>query len=712
MDLFSRNWYRVAELRPRLRNHAAIERHLYRGEVWFVLTDPLTARVHRFTPAAYQVIAALDGARTMDEVWRLALERLGDEAPSQDEVLRLLAQLHAADLLAAELPPDLGELERRGTRTRRRKLLQYAANPLSLKFPLFDPDRLLARLAPFYAPLFSRAGAILWLALVGGAAVLAAEHWTDLTGDFADRILAPQNLLVLALVFPLVKALHELGHACAVKAWGGQVHELGVMLLVLMPIPYVDASAASGFPDKRRRVVVGAAGMMVELALAAVALVVWLNVEPGLVRMVAYDVMMIAGISTVFFNGNPLLRFDGYYILADLLEMPNLRARAGAMLRYYGDRYVLGVAGAEPPEAAAGARRWLVAFGVASGAYRVFIAFVIALFLAGHYYFLGVALALLAVVGGLVFPLGKWVAYVAAHPGLRAGRARAVLGNAVVLLVLGALLFAVPFPQRTRAEGVVAVVEDAQVRAGTEGFVKRVVADPGARVARGDLLVELEDPLAAAAVREKAGRVAELETRLRIELVRDPARTGVVREQLATARADLARAQERAAELRVVSRREGVWVMPVAADLPDRFMKKGASLGYLLDGSSHVARVIVAQGDVDLVRYRTVGVGIRLAGSLDRPAAGRLVREIPRATSAPVNAALTTVGGGAAALDPTDPMRAKTLDTWFEFEIALPGLDTLHVGERVFVRFDHGYTPLGLQWYRAARQLLLRRLNV
>ncbi len=712
MDLFSRTWYRVAHLRPRLRSHAQVGRHLYRGQVWFVLTDPLSGRVHRFPPATWQVIALLDGKRTMDEVWSLALERLGDEAPSQDEVIRLLAQLHAADLLAAELPPDLEELGQRGTRTRRRKLLQYAANPLSLKFPLFDPDRLLARLAPFYAPLFSRAGALLWLALVGVAAVLAAEHWTDLTADLSDRVLAPQNLLVLALVFPLVKALHELGHACAVKAWGGEVHEMGVMLLVLMPIPYVDASAASGFADKRRRVVVGAAGMMVELALAAIALFVWLNVEPGLARMVAYDVMLIAGVSAVFFNGNPLLRFDGYYILADLLEMPNLRQRAGAMLRWYADRWVLGLADAPAPEATPGERRWLVAFGAASGVYRVFVALVIALFLAGHYFFVGVGLALWTIAGGLLYPLGKWIAYVATHPALRGRRARALAGNAAVVIVAGIALFAVPFPQRTRAEGVVAVIDDAQVRAGTEGFVKRLVAAPGARVARGEVLLELEDPLIAAVVREKAGRVAELEARFRVELARDPARTQMVREQLATANADLARAQERAGELAVASRADGVWVVPLAADLPDRFLKKGQRIGYLLGERSHVAHVIVEQGDADLVRSQTRAVEVRLAGALDRPAEGRLVREVPRATSSLPNAALTSAGGGAAALDPTDPARARTLQTWFEFEVELPAAGRPHVGERVYVRFDHGHAPLAFQWYRSARQLLLRRLSV
>src|SRR5207244_493213 len=119
-----------------------------------------------------------------------------------------------------------------------------------------DPDRLLERWLPWIRSLYSRAGAAVWLAVVGLGAVNAVQHWGELTQDLSDRVLAPENLLIMGLVFPLIKALHELGHACAVKAWGGEVHEMGVMLLVLMPVPYVDASAASTFPEKHRRVVV------------------------------------------------------------------------------------------------------------------------------------------------------------------------------------------------------------------------------------------------------------------------------------------------------------------------------------------------------------------------------------------------------------------------------------------------------------------------
>jgi len=306
--LFSPSWYRVASLRPRMRSHVRIHRHSFRGEIWFVLQDEAAERTHRFSAAAHRVIGLMNGERTVQQIWESASTQLGDAAPTQEDVIRLLGQLHAADALLCDVPPDTMEMFRRFERHERMKWRRRLWTPLALRFPLVDPDRFLQRTQWLVAPLFGWFGALLWLAAVGSAAVLAVSRWTDLTSNIADRVLAPENLFALWLIYPVVKALHELGHAYATKRWGGEVHEIGIMLLVLTPVPYVDASSASGFKDKRQRMVVGAAGIAVELFLGALALFVWVSVEPGIVRTVAYNVMLITGVSTLLFNGNPLLR--------------------------------------------------------------------------------------------------------------------------------------------------------------------------------------------------------------------------------------------------------------------------------------------------------------------------------------------------------------------------------------------------------------------
>ena len=171
----------------------------------------------------------------------------------------------------------------------------------------------------------------------------------------------------------MLKILHEFGHACATRAYGGEVHDMGVMFLAFIPCPYVDASAAAAFRNTWHRIMVGAAGMIVELFLAALALFVWLNVEPGMVRTAMYDVMLLAGISTVLFNGNPLLRYDGYYMFADYLEMPNLWARSQAYLRYLWERYAFGRQEAVPESATLSERGWFVVYGITALVYRLVV---------------------------------------------------------------------------------------------------------------------------------------------------------------------------------------------------------------------------------------------------------------------------------------------------------------------------------------------------
>ena len=191
--------------------------------------------------------------------------------------------------------------------------------------------------------------------VVGLGMVAAVTHWSELSQNVLDRVLLPENLLMMWLVFPLSSSsATSSGTPFAVKARGGEVHEMGVMILVLTPVPYVDASAAWAFRSKWQRFAVGGAGMMVELFIASIALFLWLAVEPGMFRALLYNIMLIAGISTVIFNANPLLRFDGYYMLMDWLEIPNLRTRGTQYVVYLCEKYLFKRREAEPPISSAG----------------------------------------------------------------------------------------------------------------------------------------------------------------------------------------------------------------------------------------------------------------------------------------------------------------------------------------------------------------------
>lgn len=711
--LFSPSWYRVAALKPRIRAHAEIHRQSFRGEVWFVLQDHAAERSHRFSPAAHHFIGLMDGDRTVQQIWDATSAYLGDEAPTQEEAIRLLGQLHAADALICDVTPDSMEVFRRYQRHERMLWKRRLWSPLALRFPLLDPDRFLQRTLRRVEPLFGWFGIVLWLAVVGTGAVLAVSHWTDLTENITERVLAPQNLVLLWFVYPVVKAIHELGHAYAARKWGGEVHEIGIMLLVLTPVPYVDASSASGFKDKRHRMIVGAAGILVELFLGALALFTWLLVEPGAVRAIAYNVMLICGVSTLLFNGNPLLRFDGYYVLSDAIEIPNLGTRSNNYLGYLFQRYVFGAKDAQSPANTRGERIWMVVYGIASFIYRVFIMFVIILFIAAKFFVIGILLAIWAIATQVVMPIGKGIASVVSGPSLRRQRGRAVGISVGLILLAMVIVFVIPVPSWTRAEGVVWVPEEAQIRAGTEGFVERLLVAPDTQVVRGQPVIQAADPFLPTRVAVLEAQLRELSAQYDALLPTDRVQAAMVTDEIRAAEGNLKRAREREAELIFRSPANGRFVVPNAADLPGRFVNKGQLVGYVVEPKEITARVVLAQDDISLVRSRTKAVEIMGAGWGATPVSAQIRREVPGASPQLPTAALGSAGGGQFAVDPRDNQGTTALNRIFQLDLALPRDEhTPYLGQRVYVRFNHGLEPFGFQAYRALRRLLLRRFDV
>lgn len=706
-------WYRVAALQPRLSPHAAVQRHRQRGQAWYVLADRAANRVHRFPPPTAFVLGLMDGHTRVDTLWRCAVEAFGDAAPSQDELIRLLAQLHAADLLVADTVPDLDELLRRHRQQRAAVWRRRFANPLAWRLPLLDPDAFLGRTLAHVRWLCGPLGVGLWLLAVLPAAALAAQHWNELSADIAGRVLSAQGLLTLWLVYPVVKALHELGHAYLVKAGGGEVHELGLMLLVFAPVPYVDASAAAAFRSRRRRAAVGAAGILVELFLAALAMYAWVLVEPGPVRAIAFNVMLIAGVSTVLLNGNPLLRYDGYYVLCDLIDIPNLGQRAN---RYYGwlaQRYLCGARELEAPRATHGERAWFLFYAPAAWVYRIGISIAIALFLAQAFFFVGVVLALWCLVGLVVLPVAKAAWHLLHAPELARHRGRALAAGGGGVVLLAALLFLLPVPAHTLAEGVVWVPEQAELRAAESGFVRRLVLRPGEWAEPGATVIETDNPEFAAAAARARARVIVLEVRHAAEQFQERTQAAQTREALAAARREAARAEERLAELGLRAQAAGRAVIPAAVDLPGRFLRKGELVGHVLPADPRTVRVVVAQDDIERVRGRVHEIEVRL---VDRPAEvfrAQLVREVPSARDTLPSRALALDGGGPHVTDPRDRDGLRTLNRLFQFDLTLPAeVGAVHLGTRALVRYGHAPEPLGLQWARRLRQLFLARLDV
>ena len=718
--LYSAQWYRIARLRPRLRAQVRARRQHWRGQRWYLLSDEATGRQHRLSEAAYQFIGRCDGQRSVQEVWSALLESRPDDAPTQDEVLALLGQLDESGLLQSERASDADVLQRRRSERlaqRRRSLL----NPLAFRLPLGDPSAWLQRLDPLARWLWQPALAWLWLLGVLLAVWAAAAEWPALRAHAAQRLDSPGFLLLMWLLYPGIKALHELGHALALRRWGAEVREVGLGLILLTPAPYVDAGAAAAFPRRGQRVAVSAAGIAVELALAAGALLLWLHTQSGWVHDGALAVMLIGVTSTLFFNGNPLLRFDGYHMLCDAANLANLAGRSGAWWRALLQRRLLGVAG-EPPPHAPSERKWLVAYAPLSLAWRVGLTLALVDWLAATWIGLALAGLVYAFVALLLRPLQGWAreALQAAEPGAALARVRLRLG----LVGLGALLLLclLPLPQHRVVPAVAWLPEQAQLRNEVEGFVAELPLASGAPVRPGDVLLRLHNPQLQAERDRLAARLEGLTTEHYQQLLRDPAAALHLQLDLERSRAELARTDERLSQLTLRAQVAGRLELPQAADLPGRWLRQGERLGWVLSGGDLPLRAALPQADA--VRLRTLSVplsaplgaplsaplSVRLADDPGRIWPARLTGAVPAATRDLPSAVLGEAGGGPIPVAPAAPGEPalQALQPVLLLDLTVPGLPVQRVGTRAWVRLELGYAPLAQQLYRQASQVFLQ----
>lgn len=676
------------------------------------MRDQSNGRHLRFSASAYELIGRLDGELCVEEIYNKVLAVLGDDALTQDEVVLILTQLFAMDLLRSELPTDAKEFFNRFQHERSLRRQRAIMNPLAIRIPLLDPDAILNRFMPWIRPLFSRTGAAVWLFVVGFACLLGLVNIPELSASVNRDILLPANLVLMLLIFVVIKVVHEFAHAFTVKMWGGEVHEMGITLLVLAPVPYVDASAAWEIRDKYKRALVGAVGVLVELFLAALALLVWLAVEPGLVRDVAFNALLIGTVSTLLFNANPLLRFDGYYVLQDLIEIPNLYTRSSRYYLYLIQRYLFGIESARSPVTAEGEAVWFSLYGLAAFFYRLFILVVIVLFLAEEYLFIGVALGAWAMAMQFFLPIYRGIRFLCEGQQLAGRRARASAVSALLVGFTSAILLFVPVSLISHAEGVVWVSDQALVYSGAEGFVEEVLVDSGTHVEADTPVVRMRALSLETDILKLDARRRELEIRSAAERLEHRVKSEITNAELLSVEAELAMLKEQQASLIVRSEVAGVFVLPDESKFTGRYLRKGELIGYVISPQRMIVRAVVPQSEIGLVRQQVVQVEVRFAERLGETVVARIARETPAGSRVLPSRALGTAGGGAIAVNMTDGDGLTAAEEVFLVDLAIPAnLKVTGVGERAYVRFEHGAEPLASQWLRSGRQLVLSRLS-
>ncbi len=712
--LFSESWHRIAGQRTQLRPSVDIRRQQYRGELWYVVSDTFTNTFYRIRPGARRFLLHLTGRLTVEEAWRRCLREDPIAAPGQSEIIQLLAQLHHASLLQSDLPPDSQRLFERLRQHRQAQVRNTLASVLFLRIPLWNPDRFLQRLLPVVRPVFSRAGFAIWALVCLWGLKVAIDH-RELLVDRSQQVLAPGNLALLFGAFFVTKLFHEFGHAFACRVFGGAVHQMGIMLLVFSPVPYVDVTSSWTFRERWRRVWVGAGGMYVELFIAALATFVWARTGAGLVNGLAYNVIFVASVSTLVFNLNPLLRFDGYYILADLADAPNLHQRSRTQLVSWAERFLFGLKQVATPAATRAEAAFLGIFGLASNIYRLIVFTLIILFVADKFFGLGL---IAAVVGGFslfILPIGQYFRYLAREPRLERHRPRAIAVTAgLVAVVLGFLAF-FPWPNHTYAPGLLQAREEARVLSGADGYVTEVVVVSGQPVAAGDVLMRMVSP-------ELDLRIASSEARLRqVRLQENVARekggvgVRVLQRRREAAEGELADLKQRRRDLEIRAPIAGLWVSARARDLLGELVGRGRLVGQVIQPAAFEFVAVVSQDDsARLFAHANAPAEIRLPGQAGRVIAVSQVQLVPGRQSYLPSAALGWNAGGPVKVQPGDADGLTTAEPYFKAiaQVSAAGEAALLHGQTGFIRFTTGTEPLLLQGWRRFRQMLQQRYQI
>lgn len=721
---FHEAWYRVANLRPKLLSSVHVYRQHFRGQLWYVLENSSNNKFSRISDNAYHFIGMLDGKRTIDELWQICNDQFADNAPTQGEVIQLLGQLYCSNLLYAELPPDTATLFNRYQMRIKRQVQGYLTNLLFIRIPLFDPERFLERWVSIIGRVFSRVGLLLWLIVVVTGLCFIVGNFRELIYQSSD-VLAPENLILLYLSMVLIKIFHEFGHAFACKKFGqangsgGQVHVMGIMFLVFLPLPYVDASSAWAFRKKWHRAIVGTSGVMVELFVASIATVIWANTSTGTLHIIAYNMIFIASVSTLVFNGNPLLRFDAYYVLSDLVEIPNLGQRSRSYLYYLVKKYCWKVKAVHNPAHTSGEKGWFVFYGIASTTYRIFICIRILLFLNDRLpeelFILVPFFAFSAVIAWVLIPLGKFICYLATNGELARTRTHAVgstLG-ALVLLIICTGVF--PVRDYCRVEGVVEPVDMAIVHAESDGFIVDYLATGQSVSPETDPLIKSVNYKLQAEKKTLQAELVALEAKQRLAITQEVTAAQIFAEQIAALNEKITRVDHEISSLQLQSPLTGTWVSPEIDKAKGIYLNRGDQIGFVANLDNVIIRATAGQLlAAILVEQAHKTLEIRVKGRPDVLLTGEIEKIFPAGQEVLPSEALGYAVGGVMPTQSQDPYGRKTAEKFFEVRIKSDSDSSIRLltGQRVVARIQLRSKPLAFQWWLSLRQLFQRRFHI
>ncbi len=707
-------WDQLLDCTLRLAPHVTFSSQQNRGENLVIVHNPLKNQFFKTTIFVKELLVHLDGEKTIRELLTQNSSLESALLESESSAI-LMSKLIEAGVVVSDLSIDFEQSIKKSAQQESKKRLMQWVRPWFIRIPIFNPNTLLTVLNKATFWVWSPKIFALWCAwLVLG--VLVAEHqWPTLTHYWDTRFFDPQNIILVVFIYPFLKMLHELGHGLSTKRWGGAVHEAGVALLFFMPVPYVDASSSTLFTSKYQRIVVSAAGMIVELTVAVGALLLWTVTDNILIKDICFNIMLIGAVSSLFFNGNPLLRYDAYYMLCDGLELPNLGTQANRYWINLINGFAVGKRESTFDCATVYERAWYFFYGLASYCYRIVLSLWIAIYVASQYLAVGLLLGVWSLTSQWFLPVAAWFKNAMwqskqAHSQLRF--LGVTLMSAVVLL--GVVLF-VPVDRPEVAKGVIVATGDHLITAGVNGFVANVAVAPGESVSKGAVIMQLKNKELDTKLTHVSMQITQTQLSLNQTLSSASNETAWYRSLLDTYQSeykDLLKQKQalvvRAKVAGQVTFKDGIYFL-------GRFVKRGQSIG-IVSSKEHRAVFVLTQGQVANIQLTKADSSLKFEASPKYQPVIESVNLIPAATKTLSSKYLGSLFGGQMTVDTSDPKGVTALKPVFEVEIKFhvsnivqPGVVP---GGRMVAKFGRTPQPIGVRVYENLRRKVQEELKL
>ncbi|KAA1257581.1 HlyD family secretion protein [Rubripirellula obstinata] len=685
-----------------------------RGELVYRIEIPKLHKFFRVGYEEYVLLSLLDGKTTLPQACGLAAAKLGKRAPTTSDATTIARWLIANELAHLPSVPSPSRTVKRSSDHGVLKSLGKW-NPFWIKVPLAGSTLIIDRASRFMSALFCRAATLVGVLLIAAAMVVLASHWAEFSASSAALYL-PGNWFGILVAWVVLKVVHEFAHAVACRRLGGEVYEAGMVFVLLAPLAYVDVSSCWRMNSRWARIAVASAGMYVELLIAAIAVFAWLAAPSDAARFLLFQVIVTAGVSTLLFNANVLMRFDGYFILADLIDVPNLAAEGSASVRR-SLAWILTGKDSNQPTLGSWRQPFVLFYGIAAILWRVVVC--TTLFMAASAMFSGAGIVIAMLGMGLWLGPPIKVIVDAIRRQLADGvfaSLRPLLIGTGLLVAIGWLVIVCPVPTSIGAPAVVQFLPETVVRAQAAGFVRVIHVGDGENVKQGQVLLDLEN-------HQLTNRLASMElTRQQNEIrlrqateEHDSASEQLIRRNQISLDEQLMPLRRQVAALKVLAPRSGRVIAPMLSQRIGDYTEEGESMLIVAADTDKEIVAVIGQEVVEDSRSY-LGQQIRILDAGGQSLRGRLERIEPRATDRLPSPAMAVTEGGSLAVRRADfgdndakedVASMRLIEPAFRGRVSLHGKTAMEIpaGTRVTALLGYHAESLASRWKNRIREL-------